>query len=339
MRTRNTWIAVAIIVSGYGSANAQDAGGASPTTEAILVRDANKALASLTARLKERLTNALPPQWVIDKEYNWGHQAHVSSLQGLTPVQVLRNHGNWQKAKVVVVEVPKGIKVAIFALATPAEDRVTLGVRVSFPARLELEQQIWQNGILVYSDHVRSRFQLSGALEVEAEMLPVKDGTPATEGVRWRLARGRYACEQFVAENVGGLGGDVARLLDSGAGRSFKPWQPAILDEFQNRVAPIVGAAGRESVVRSKLPALFQYANSAHASYAWARGAMPLPEREPTPGYICLAGSLDEFDASGAVRHAAAHLGRLAHPALADFAIHVVHAALVAATHIHPHGK
>jgi hypothetical protein len=76
-----------------------------------------------------------------------GHTAQVPSIQGLTPIYVTHNHGNWQKAKVVVHDVPHRIHANVGWLSSTAENRMSLTVHVTLPARLEVQQQIWQNGV------------------------------------------------------------------------------------------------------------------------------------------------------------------------------------------------
>jgi hypothetical protein len=333
------WIGVGALALFASTVNAQEPRDVAAPAPAVSQQDGAKLVETLSALVKERLTNALPPQLVIEKDNNWGHQAQIQSLQGLTPIHVMRNHGNWEKSRVIARDVPHRLRVNIGRLYSTAENRVSFVVHVALPADLDLRQQTWQNGVQVFTSHLRSRFQLSAHLDMETDMQPAGAGaTSPGNVVRLRLVRGTYSCDHFVAENVNGLGGDVARWLDSGAGRSFKPWQPAILNDFQNTVANVVGSAGEASEVRTCLSKLLLHSNSVRSTYAPppsttldAANVPTVPRSVP----LCLSASF-EFEISDLGRMSVPHVKHLPHPALTDFAVHVAHAALVAAaSHIH----
>src|ERR1700722_1366088 len=92
-------IGVAALVLSRGTVYAQEPPIAAPPLglPAPAEQDAKKIVEMLAVQLKEQLAQTLPPQFVFEKENNWGHQAQISSIQGFTPIYVTRNHGNWQK--------------------------------------------------------------------------------------------------------------------------------------------------------------------------------------------------------------------------------------------------
>src|SRR5689334_21822629 len=49
--------------------------------------------------LKDNLLRNLPRDVVLEKDHNWGHQAHFPSIQGVHRIEVLRNYGNWERMK------------------------------------------------------------------------------------------------------------------------------------------------------------------------------------------------------------------------------------------------
>ena len=112
-----------------------------------------------------------------------------------------------------------------------------------------------------------------------------------------------------------------------------------ILNEFQDKIAHVLGTAGDEREVRSCLSKLVRHANSVRSAYVAPEPTEPLPAAEPSaPRCVPLFFNASfEFDISRAGRVGTPSVERLLlHPALTNFAIHVAHAALEAATHIHP---
>jgi hypothetical protein len=326
------WLGVGVLALFCGAVNAQEP----PDTAApnllppvpAAQPGPNKLVETLSALIKERLVQALPPQLVIEKENNWGHQAQIPSIQGLTPIYVRRNHGNWEKSRVIARDVPQRLKVNVGWLCSTGDNRMNFNFHLALPADLELRQQVWQNGVQVFTSHLRSRFQLSAHLSMEAEVQPGKV-------VRLQLVRGSYSCNHFVAENVNGLGGDLARWLDNGAGRSFKPWQPAVLSDFQNQVASALGAAGAVPEVQACVGELLLLSNSVRS--AGAQSTVLVPANCPaslTSVHVCFTPSV-EISVSNTGRANIPHVEHLLHPALVDFTVHVAHAALVAASRIH----
>jgi hypothetical protein len=326
------WIGVGLLALVCHTAGAQ---------ESAPQLDASQLAVTLSGLIKDRLAKALPAELVLQKEFDWGHTAQVPSIQGLTPIYVTRNHGNWQKARVVVHDVPTRLHVNVGWLSSTAENRMSFTVHVTLPARLELQQQIWQNGVQVFTEQIHSRLQLSAHLQMEAEMEPAKAGAAPETAVRLRLVSGNYACENFVAENVGGLGGELARWLDSGSGRSFKAWQPAILNDLQKQIASGIANPAKGEEMSVCLAKLLLQTNAARADAAQSQGTVFVPTLSPVPDApapVCVHGSIgvgiDITNVNTVARVATPHIERMVHPALTNTAIHVTHAVLVTATHI-----
>jgi hypothetical protein len=216
------------------------------------------------------------------------------------------------------------MRLQICQACSMSEDRMTFHVRLVLPANVELHQQVWQNGVPVFAEHIRSRLRLSARFEMEAEM------QPGGKTVSARLLRGTCYCDHFVAENVNGLGGDLARLLDSGSGRLFKPWQLPVLNDFQTHLTKIIATTDSSAELRSCLSNLLASANKARSN---APPPQDLPLRA-TPVPLWLAGSVD-IEVLVPIRVRVPHAEHLLHPALGEFVIHVVHTAASASTHPH----
>jgi hypothetical protein len=134
------------------------------------------------------------------------------------------------------------------------------------------------------------------------------------------------------------VGGDLARWLDTGAGRGFKPWQPAVLNEFQGKIALAVASAGAGHEVQTCLGKLLLQSNLVRSTSPQPQPTVLLLAQEcaaPRPAPVFFNGSIG-VEVSNVARVHVPHVEHVANPALANFAIHVAHAAIVAATHIHP---
>lgn len=334
MDTWIKWIGVGLLALVCGTVGAQEPASTAPASPA----DASQLAVALSGLIKDRLANSLPADLVLQKEFDWGHTAQIPSIQGLTPIYVTRNHGNWQKAKVVVHDVPHRIQANVGSLLSTAENRMSFTIHVTMPARLDLQQQIWQNGVQVFAEHIHSRLQLAAHLQMEVEIEPAKVGATPETGVRLRLVRGTYACENFVAENVGGLGGELARWLDNGAGRSFKAWQPAVLNDLQKQIANGITSPGKEDEMSTCLANLLLEANAARSVAGRSQGNVfvPINPIPATPTPVCIPGSIgiEITNVSTVARVAAPPVEHLLHPALTNTAIHVAHAVLITATRI-----
>lgn len=290
----------------------------------------------LSVRIKGNLSRNLPAELSFETESNWGQQARILSIQGITPIHVMRNHGNWQKVKVQVRDVPGKLRVNVGWLSSPAPDRMRFHVDVAMPARADLNQQVWQNGVQVFTQHIHSRCTLAGHFDMEAELLPTSAGLPRQ--VRLQIVSGRYGCNNLVAENVGGVGGDLARWLDNGAGRTFNAWQPAIVAAFQNQLAPALTHAGDGPHAQTCLCRLVDYTNDVRSKSIYygsqptaAPGSVPVAPAS-MPIHVCT--SL-EFEVTHITRVGVPELHAVANPVMAHVAEHVAHAALAALLHTH----
>jgi hypothetical protein len=244
-------------------------------------------------QMRSALAVTLPAEFDFRCENNWGHQAQIPSIQGVRFIQVMRNHGDWERARVVVRETPKRVNLRIGDLMSPEENRVAFTVYVNLPAVVELEKQTWQNGIQVYGGHVRARFQLSAAIRMEA--------TLTGKDVRnMQVVRATFTAGDFLVENINGLGGDLGRLVGAGAERRFKPWQPLILAQFQTAVLDSLASASENAAVRGAMSQLLMNSMVARSANLNGlemalRGPEPVAEAFPLPIPVVFGGATMEF--------------------------------------------
>jgi hypothetical protein len=303
----------------------------------------------LADRLKEALVRSLPPELVLESRHNWGHQAEVPSIQGVKLIHVLRNHGDWEMARVVTRKLAKHLTVHIGELYSPAENRAVFTIHVTTPATVDLRSQTWQNGIQVFTSSVRAHFHLEADLTVEAALTPA---------AILDLKGAAFSSRGFVAENVNGLGGDFARYSSGLAQRSFKPWQPTILAEFQKSIIAALQSAGETAELRAGLDKMMRQSMAARVQQLEARTAggalVALPRDAFVPQMVevpCVAGSVSieipistrvsppHRDLSPAFARAFEHLGFVEHSVrfVGQAAVHVI--AAVASSHASEHKK
>jgi hypothetical protein len=194
--------------------------------------------------LKDLVLKRLPAEIVCEKNDNWGHQAHVPTVHGVKIVQVLRNHGNWQKMTVVCRDVPHSIRLRVEDLHYTA-DEVTYTVQLSLPATLEYHHKTWQNGIQVHGSHGRARMRVRAALAVQARIKWDGMGTvPAGDIRQFKVIDAKVVCDRFVAENVNGIGGDAARIAGGKLEHAFNSWKGTLEHDMLAKVQPVVLNAG-----------------------------------------------------------------------------------------------
>jgi len=237
----------------------------------------------LAARLKESLLKTLPEALVFETSRSWGHQARIPSLQGVKPIHVMRNHGDWEKARVVTWQLPKYLWVRVVDLHSPDDNRIAFTMHMAMPATVELDQQIWQNGIPIYSGRVRARFHLTADVTIDATLAPVAKESPTPHReASFQIARATFSCNDFVTENVNGVGGEIARL--TGAQRKFKAWQPPVLREFQELLLTAVQTASATSELRASLSQVVAQSLATRSAILQAKAAAqrwPLPDSTP----------------------------------------------------------
>jgi hypothetical protein len=243
----------------------------------------------LAERLKESILKTMPDELVFKTNNNWGHQAQVPSIQGVKLIQVMRNHGDWEKARVVTGKLPSELRVRVYDLQALDDKRIAFTMLLATPATVKLNRRIWQNGIEVYSAHVRARFQLTAALTIEATSTTVaKEAATPPILAGFQITRATFTCNDFVAENVNGLGGDFARLTRPH--HQFWAWHPAVLGEFEKNVLTGVEAAGATSAVQANLSRKLTQAPAARFAVlqaeAAARARPPVTGTSPAPEVV-----------------------------------------------------
>src|ERR1700677_3410844 len=185
---------------------------------------------------KDELLKNLAHEIVVQKEHDWGHQAHVPSVRGVRVVEVQRNHGNWERMKLICRDLPHRLSVVVDNLTFSGPERVAFTAHVEVPADVEFEKQIWQNGVQIFVGHSRGRVRFQNvlvmetAVKIEGRLVHAQPGS-------FKLCEAKIATYDFVPEHVNGLGGDLAQMSGGHFQRTFHGhFQTAFEREVQGKI-------------------------------------------------------------------------------------------------------
>lgn len=194
--------------------------------------------------VRDELLRHLPRDVALQKDRDWGHQAHVPSIRGVRVVEVMRNHGNWERMKLVCPDLPHRLSVVVDNLRLAGPEHIRFTVQVEVPADLEYEKQIWQNGLQIFVGHARGRVRFKNEITLES---PVKiDGRIISpQPGDFKLCHATIASFDFVPEHVNGVGGDLAQMTGGHFQRTFhNHYQAGFEREVHERIkAAVVGSS------------------------------------------------------------------------------------------------
>jgi hypothetical protein len=191
--------------------------------------------AQLSAVVRDMVVRSLPDP-VVSAEDNWNHTRlamHKLSWRASdgTPRLKLEKspkyHGHWKRVTVTAVDPAHTLQLALTdPVAAGPPDTVVFDACMLCPMKVRFEQQVWNNGLRVYSGETRAR--LTAALRLRCELTFRLEGKgffpEAVFRVRAVAAELNYT--DLVVEHTAGIGGDGAKLVGEllvGTIRKVKP--------------------------------------------------------------------------------------------------------------------
>jgi hypothetical protein len=218
------------------------------------------------------------PDPVVKSERGWGHQKEVTLRTNFIkdgprlisePVKGLRNDGTWRRVAIRVANPEQSLALGITEAAFPEPGRATFTAMLGADCDLKFEQQIWKNGIRLYSGETRGRCRAAVLLKCEVvSRTETKPGSFVPDLVfRVKVTDAQLFYEKLVIEHTAGLGGDAAKLLGEVFLDTVKQARPDLERELLHKAnAAIVKAAdtkdirvsfdsflkGGDSVIRAK---------------------------------------------------------------------------------------
>src|SRR5206468_1186711 len=135
---------------------------------------ATDSLATVGAFLKPVLIDHLPNP-LYEKSTNWGNQsmsAHHVEWRGIRPrvVKVPRNDGTWRKVRVTARNAASTLDLKLSDLKPDGAERQTFKGQLSLLVGVEVEQQIWEGGVRLYSGSLKARLKLKLAMDCETTL-------------------------------------------------------------------------------------------------------------------------------------------------------------------------
>src|SRR5262249_51055032 len=128
--------------------------------------------------------------------------------------------------------------------------RMTFTTLLAFDARVEYEQQNWRWGVRLYSGSVRARLRLKLALSCEVTSRVESSGYLPELVFRLRVLGSDLRYDNFVVEHVGGVGGDLAKLLGKAAHGALNQWRPSLERNLLAKANAAIVKAGDTRDVR-----------------------------------------------------------------------------------------
>jgi hypothetical protein len=208
---------------------------------------------ALAKVLHDLLSKNLPDP-ISKSNHNWGNQKAVTVTvhhrDGLKfwneSVQEMRNDGTWRRTNIRIPDRDK-IALAVTELTHPEEGKmlVTVGA-VAERVELHFEQQIWRNGIRLYSGETRGHCK--GALVLKVEITTkteFKKGSFFPEiTLKLQVTNAEVFYEKLVIDHTAGLDGEAAHALGELTIQIVKAIKPHLeKDLLEKAEAAIIKAA------------------------------------------------------------------------------------------------
>jgi hypothetical protein len=217
---------------------------------------------ALAGILRGELVRQLP-ETLFDVAPNWGKTTLVRRVhyhgKGLKIRREVthepKNDGTWQHIRFNTVNLANSLILDIRDLQFHDGGRITFGVFVAFDGRVRHDLQHWEHGIRLYSGSTQARMRILLLLHCEVTYRFEANDTLVPDAVvRLHVVRADLRYDNLVVEHIAGVGGDLAKLLGSGAKNGLHYFHPHLEPELLAKGnAAIVKAADTRDVRLSLL--------------------------------------------------------------------------------------
>jgi len=200
---------------------------------------------ALEGSLRSLLLKNLPNP-IVKSEQNWGHQK-----EALVKANGMKNDGTWRRLSVRAANPERTLGLGITEAAFPEPGRATFNAMVGVDCDLTFEQQVWKNGLRLYSGETRGRCRAAVLLKCEAtSRTEMKPGSFIPDLVfRVKVTEAQLFYENLVIEHTAGLGGDAAKILGDVVIDAVKQAKPDLERDLLNKAnAAIVKAADTKDI-------------------------------------------------------------------------------------------
>lgn len=244
--SRTAWLVLVLVPAGFLAA---------PPAPADEVAD-------LATALKPLILASLPEplyEWSRD----WGRTSMTFSRikwTGGKPhvIKVPKNDGTWRKLKVSTRNPKETFEFKLSDWRTLDGDRQAFRAFFALMVVAEYEQQLWENGVRIYSTSARARLRVKAHLDCEntirLESKP-KSFIPDTV-FRLRVVKADVGYDNYVMEHIAGIGGTGARWLGEALQETIKEVRPSLERDLFAKANAAILKAGDTREVRLSLSGL-----------------------------------------------------------------------------------
>src|SRR5262249_52801846 len=115
------------------------------------------------------------PHPLYEASPNWANQTiafHSLRWDGLKPhvSKLPKNDGTWRKVRIDTRNWPAALTMKAFDVRQPDAEHLNFKLYIACPAGVEMEQQVWERGLRLYSASAKARLKFAALMECEATM-------------------------------------------------------------------------------------------------------------------------------------------------------------------------
>ena len=223
-------------------------------------------LDALSGTLRGILVRSLPDP-LYEASPGWGHTKYVArgvewKGQGLhvhPEVQrSFKNDGTWQKVRFTADRPADTLVLDLRNPQFPEPGRLTFDIFLCFDAHVDYTRQEWDAGRKLYDGSLRARLRVKANLSCEVTTRLEPGGGLLPDAVfRMRLTKADVSYDNFVAEHVAGVGGELAKVIGDALRGGLKQWRPSLERELLQRADAALLKAGETREVRVNLASIF----------------------------------------------------------------------------------
>jgi hypothetical protein len=209
--------------------------------------------------MRTLLLNALPTP-LVSQDFNWGHQKSVAN--GVTwkgdgvfkhPVkqEKLKNDGVWRKIRVEAFDPDKTLTLLVKNVQKPEKGKITFDMIVTLPTKIRFEQQLWKNGVRLYSGETRARCRPILILKCESTTRVQKSGSFIPDVIfRMHVLDAKLTYDDFKVEHTAGVGGDLAEIIGDSLHNTIKLLRPSLEKDMLAKANKAIVKAGDTKEVK-----------------------------------------------------------------------------------------
>ena len=223
---------------------------------------------ALEKTLRELLLKNLPDP-MVKSDRGWGEQKEAivrtnflkeGSRLRSEAVKGMRNDGTWRRVSIRAANPEQSLGLGITELAFPEPGRAVFTAMLGVDCDIKFEQQIWHNGLRLYSGETRGRCRTAVLLKCEASSrTESKPGSFIPDLVfRVKVTDAQLFYEKLTIEHTAGLGGDAAKLLGELVLETVKQARPDLERDLLNKANAAIVKAADTKEVRVSLDALLK---------------------------------------------------------------------------------